>query len=162
MSSQSYETFSQAVILPTTSHASGLSQLDSPTLAGRCERRRSPSFGLAFRKRRERLRERFASVDAATLDEALSGLASLVPSDGDADTVPVTVLIANRDSVEVRAARASAVLDEIQAAGNLARVVVSGLVAEPITSEEELEVALGRIRDAVSAELAAGKQVRIQ
>ena len=62
---------------------------------------------------------------------------------------------------EVRAA-ASAVLDEIQAAGNLARVVVSGLVAEPITSEEELEVALGRIRDAVSAELAAGKQVRIQ
>ena len=49
----------------------------------------------------------------------------------------------------------------IQAAGNLARVV-SGLVAEPITSEEELEVALGRIRDAVSAELAAGKQVRIQ
>jgi hypothetical protein len=60
------------------------------------------------------------------------------------------------------AARASAVLDEIQAAGNLARVVVSGLVAEPITSEEELEVALGRIRDAVSAELAAGKQVRIQ
>ena len=110
----------------------------------------------------ERIRERFATVDATTLDEALSGLASLVPSDGDADTVPVTVLIANRDSVEVRAARASAVLDEIQAAGNLARVVVSALVAEPITSEEELEVALGRIRDAVSAELAAGKQVRIQ
>jgi hypothetical protein len=110
----------------------------------------------------ERIRERFASVDAATLDEALSGLASVVPSDGETDTVPVTVLIANRDSVEVRAARASAVLDEIQAAGNLARVVVSGLVAEPITSEEELEVALGRIRDAVSAELAAGKQVRIQ
>lgn len=110
----------------------------------------------------ERIRERFASVDAATLDEALSGLASLVSSDDDADTVPVSVLIANRDSVEIRAARASAVLDEIQAAGNLARVLVSGLVAEPITSEEELEVALGRIRDAVSAELAAGKQVRIQ
>ena len=53
--------------------------------------------------------------------------------------------------------RASAVLDEIQAAGNLARVVVSGLVAEPITSEEELEVALGRIRDAVSAELGRRK-----
>jgi hypothetical protein len=113
-------------------------------------------------KETERIRERFASVDPATLDEALSGLAGLVPSDGDTDAVPVTVLIGNRDSVEIRAAQASAVLDEIQAAGNLARVVVSGLIAEPITSEEELEIALGRIRDAVSAELAAGKQVRIQ
>jgi hypothetical protein len=109
-----------------------------------------------------RIRERFAGIDSTTFDEALSELATLVPSHGDADSVPVGVLIANRDSVEVRAARASAVLDEIQAAGNLARVVVSGLVAEPITSEEELEVALARIRDAVSAELAAGKQVRIQ
>jgi hypothetical protein len=110
----------------------------------------------------ERIRERYAGIDAATLEEALSGLASLIPSDGDAETVPITVLVANRDSVELRAARVSAVLDEIQAAGNLARVVVSGLVAEPITSEEELDVALGRIRDAVSVELAAGKQVRIQ
>ena len=42
-SSGNCETCSRAVILPTTSHGSGLSRLGSPTLAGRCERKRSPS-----------------------------------------------------------------------------------------------------------------------
>ena len=53
-------------------------------------------------------------------------------------------------------------LEELQAAGNLARVHVTELVTEPITTEEELDVALGRIRQAAVAELADGKQVRLQ
>jgi hypothetical protein len=108
------------------------------------------------------LRERFANVDQATLSEALTGVAGLVPSDGEADAVPIGVLTANLSAVEARVAQASAVLEEIQAAGNLARIDIGSLVGEPITSEEDLEIALGRIRDAVSAELAAGKQVRIR
>ena len=53
-------------------------------------------------------------------------------------------------------------LEELQAAGNLARVHVSQLVTEPITSEDELDVALGRIRQVALVELADGKQVRLQ
>ena len=63
---------------------------------------------------------------------------------------------------ETRCSHAANVLEELQAAGNLARVHVSQVVTEPITSEEELDVALGRIRHAALAELAEGKQVRLQ
>ena len=63
---------------------------------------------------------------------------------------------------DARCAHATRVLEELQAAGNLARVHVSQIVTEPITSEDELDVALGRIRQVALVELADGKQVRLQ
>ena len=76
--------------------------------------------------------------------------------------MPLGDLLARVELVEPRAASTARVLEELQAAGNLARVHVMDLVSEPITTEEELDVALDRIRQAAVAELADGKQVRLQ
>jgi hypothetical protein len=53
------------------------------------------------------------------------------------------------------------VLEEVLDAGQLARVEVGRLAPDPITTEEELDIVLGRIRDAVHASLGEGKKVRL-
>jgi hypothetical protein len=63
---------------------------------------------------------------------------------------------------DARGSHAISVLEDLQAAGNLARVHVSQLVTESITSEGELDVALDRVRQVALVELADGKQVRLQ
>jgi len=110
---------------------------------------------------RATLRERFADMDGTKVDEALRPVDDLLSSDPTAD-ISLAELLSRLEVAETRCSYAANVLEELQAAGNLARVRVSEVVTEPITSEEELDVALGRIRHAAVAELAEGKQVRLQ
>jgi hypothetical protein len=106
------------------------------------------------------VRERFTGMDAAKIDEALRPVDELLPP-GSAD-ISFTDLRARIEIADARCAQATSVLEELQAAGNLARVHVSQVVTEPITSEDELDVALGRLRQVALVELADGKQVRLQ
>jgi hypothetical protein len=110
---------------------------------------------------RTALRERFTDMDGSKLDEALRPLDELSPSDPTAD-VSLADLRSRLEVADARCSHAVHVLEELQAAGNLARVDVSQVVTEPISSEDELEIALERIRHAALAELAEGKQVRLQ
>ncbi len=110
---------------------------------------------------RATLHERFADMNRGKVDEALRPLDDLLASDPTAE-VSLADLRSRLEVADARCAHAASVLEEIQAAGNLARVHVSQVVTEPITSEEELDVALGRIRHVAIAELAEGKQVRLQ
>jgi hypothetical protein len=112
---------------------------------------------------RAAIRARFAEMDSGKVDEALRQLEQLAPPD-EATTVPLGDLRARAELVESRAASTARVLEELQAAGNLARIRVMDLVSEPITTEEELDAALDRIRQAALAELAPPdpKQVRLQ
>ncbi len=110
---------------------------------------------------RTAIRARFAEMDTGKVDEALRQLDQLA-TPAEPTSVPLGDLLARVELVEPRAANTARVLEELQAAGNLARVRVTELVSEPITTEEELDIALGRIRQAAVAELADGKQVRLQ
>ena len=106
--------------------------------------------------------ERFAAMDGGMVDEALRPLDDLLPSDPSAQ-VSLSELSARLEVAETRGSQATRVLEELQSTGrNLVRVDVRQLVTEPITSEEELNVALDRIRNATLPELAEGKQVRLQ
>ena len=107
------------------------------------------------------LRERFAEMDSAKVDEALRPVDDLLPSDPSPE-LSLADLRSRLEVADTRCSHAANVLEELQAAGNLARVDVRQVVTEPITSEEELDVALGRIRQAAVTELAEGKQVRLQ
>ncbi len=106
------------------------------------------------------IRERFASLGENKVEEALRRLDELGPPD-DATTVPLVELRAREALLDVRANEATQLLEELQAAGNLARIAISELVRDPITTLEELDVALERVREAVSTALADGKQVRL-
>jgi hypothetical protein len=110
---------------------------------------------------RASLHERFADMDAAKVDEALRPVDDLLPTDPTTE-ISLAELRGRLEIAETRYSHAANVLEELQAAGNLVRVHVSHLVTDPITSEEELDIALGRIRHAALAELADGKQVRFQ
>jgi hypothetical protein len=110
---------------------------------------------------RTAIRARFAEMESAKVDEALRQLDQLAPP-AEPTTVPLGDLLARIELVEPRANNTARILEELQAAGNLARVRVMDLVSEPITTEEELDIALDRIRQAAVAELADGKQVRLQ
>jgi len=107
------------------------------------------------------LRERFQAMDKGKVEEALRPLDSLLSS-GPAAQISLAELRARLEIADPRCAHAAHVLEELQAAGNLARVKVNEVITEPITSEEELDAALRRISHAVLAELADGKQVRLQ
>ena len=115
----------------------------------------------ALEEARATIRARFAEMDSGKVDEALRQLDQLAPP-VESTSVPLRDLIGRLELVEPRAASTARVLEELQAAGNLARVHVMDLVSEPITTEKELDVALDRIRQAALAELADGKQVRLQ
>jgi hypothetical protein len=108
----------------------------------------------------QRIRERYTDVGDAVVDEALRPLTDLTPG---SETSPTDYgqLTANLEAAEGRAAKVTHQLDEILTHGKIANVVVNDLVSKPISSEDELDSALERIRDAVSTELANGKQVRL-
>jgi hypothetical protein len=109
---------------------------------------------------RERIRATFAALDDVKVAEALRPLDALLP-DGDGNSATVDVLAARLDAVAARAEQARRLLEEVIDPGQLARVEVSRLAPDPIATEEELSVVLGRIRDVVHAELGEGKKVRL-
>jgi hypothetical protein len=109
---------------------------------------------------RQRIRTAFAALDDVKVTEALRPLDALLVH-GDSDSVPVDVLAARLDAVATRADQARRVLEEVLVVGQLVRVEVGRLAPDPIATEEELDVVLGRIRDAAQAELGEGKQVRL-
>jgi hypothetical protein len=112
-----------------------------------------------LRKLRIRLRDQYGDLDEAALTEALRPLDDLAPPD-DLNAIDATTLEARIDSA--RAGTAGHQLEELRSAGRVAWVRVIDLVADAITNEEELDAALARIREAIAAELADGKQVRFQ
>ena len=109
---------------------------------------------------RAQIRSAFTTLDKAKVDEALRTLDGLLP-DGDAEAIPVDVLDARLEAVATRAEEARRLLEEIIASGQLIRVHVRDLAPDPIGSEEELEIVIGRIREAVQVQLGEGKQVKL-
>jgi hypothetical protein len=109
---------------------------------------------------REQIRRAFATLDEAKVDEALRALDRLLPN-GDADAVPVAVLEAHVEAVTARAEEARHLLEEILAAGQLVRVHMRDLAPDPIGSEDELDIVIGRIQEAVKVQLGEGKQVKL-
>jgi hypothetical protein len=110
---------------------------------------------------RTAIQSRFADTDSARAREALRQLDELAPPDNPSD-LALGELLGRIELVEPRAATATRVLEEITAAGALTWVDVIKLVTEPITTEEELDIALEHIRKAVVDALREGKQVRLQ
>jgi len=112
---------------------------------------------------RTAVRARFAEMDSGKVDEALRQLDELAPPE-DPTAVSLGDLLSRVERVGPRASTAAQVLEELQAAGNLARIRVTDLIADPITTEVELDIALDRIRQAALAELSPPdvKQVRLQ
>jgi hypothetical protein len=110
---------------------------------------------------RTEVRERFTGMDSAKVDEALRPLVDLLPP-GPLTNTSLAELQSRLEVAEPRCAHATRVLEELQAAGNLTRIQVSKVAPEPISTESELDVALERVRQAALAELAEGKQVRLQ
>lgn len=110
---------------------------------------------------RARVREQFSDDDEAALTEALRPLDALVPPD-DLVGVDAGTLESRIDSANARARHAEEQLAELRAAGRLAWVRVSDLVTEAITEEAEIAPVLDRIREAIAAELASDKHVRLQ
>jgi hypothetical protein len=106
------------------------------------------------------VRERFSRMDSAKVDEALRRVDDLLPDPSVDVTLPE--LRARVEVAEMHSSEAAKVLEDLQAAGNLARVHVSQVVTEAITTESELDLALGRVRQVAIAELAEGRQVRLQ
>jgi hypothetical protein len=106
------------------------------------------------------IRVQYADVSDAVLDEALRPVEDLVPT-GSAVEEALGQLLAKAEAVEARAVKVTRQLDEIVAQGKVAHLVVHDLVTKPLTTEDELDAALERVRDAAAAELANGKQVRL-
>jgi hypothetical protein len=109
---------------------------------------------------RARIRSQYNALDAAIVDEAVRPLDDLDPHDQpdlSAETIQSRI-----PTAEHRAQIASHQLDELLAAGRLAWIKVTDVVAEAITSEAELDIALKRLREAIAAELANDKQVKLQ
>jgi hypothetical protein len=105
------------------------------------------------------LRDRYAPVDESVFEEALRPLQELAP-DNIVRGEDRRQLAANLELAGARADTAARHLDEILAQGQVSHLAISALVSRPITSEEELGLALTQIREAATAELANGKQVR--
>jgi hypothetical protein len=109
---------------------------------------------------REQIRRAFATLDEAKVDEALRTLDRLLP-DGEPEAIPVDTLDARVEAVAARAEEARRLLEEILTAGQLVRVHMRDLAPDPIGSEEELDVIIGRIQEAVKVQLGEGKQVKL-
>lgn len=109
---------------------------------------------------RQRLRDRYTELDDTVVDEALRPLAELTPPD-EPSAADLGRLAANLDAAESRAAKVARQLDEIAAQGKVAHIAVAEIAGKPITTEDELDATLERIRDAATNALADGKQVRL-
>lgn len=109
---------------------------------------------------RQRLRDRYTELDDTVVDEALRPLAELTPPD-EPTAADLGRLAANLDAAESRATKVQRQLDEISAQGKVAHIAVAEIAGKPITTEDELDATLERIRDAATNALADGKQVRL-
>ncbi|MFN0154669.1 MAG: BREX system P-loop protein BrxC [Gaiella sp.] len=144
-------------------HRGQIKELTNTAIDAR--RRASTEANTALTEKVESLRasliERFGEMDGGKINEALRPLDDLLP-DPDVD-INLTDLQARLEVADARSSHAADLLEELRSVvGNLVRVDVSLVVKEPITNEEELDNALERIRRAAVAELAEGKQVRLQ
>jgi len=110
---------------------------------------------------RERIRARFPAIDRDKLNHVIRQLEELEPP-ANSQTASPAMLCAKLDAIEGRTRNVVRILEEVEAAGRLARIDVAEIVGKPIRSEEELENALGRIREAVAAAVAEGKEVRLR
>ncbi len=104
----------------------------------------------------ETLRTRYPSVDDDVFDEVTAPLHRL----GDATSIPL--LRANIQGVEGAVRAASDALDALVATREVRHVRAAGVWSAPITSETELDAALGRLREAVLSELDDDTEVRFR
>ncbi|MCD6541517.1 BREX system P-loop protein BrxC [Candidatus Bipolaricaulota bacterium] len=113
----------------------------------------------------ERLRQRFASgVEKATLEEALKPLHGLIPSGSATPEVGPSL-----EDLRGRLARVSAMAAEIDrhlttitTRAEVVRVRFRDLYDGVVTSEEDLQVLLERLRQTILEALAQGKQVILE
>ena len=110
---------------------------------------------------RDGLRRDFGDLESSAVDEALRPLIQLTPPE-DLRGADAATLASQIDSAQARAAEAGRRLDELRSEGRLAWVRASEFVTEPIATEEEIDPALDRLREAIASELADGRQVRLQ
>ncbi len=115
----------------------------------------------AIEGHRDRLRRDFGDLESSAVDEALRPLIQLTPAE-DLHGADAAALASQIDSAQARAAEARRRLDELRSEGRLAWVRAGEFVTEPITTEEEIDPALDRLREAIASELADGRQVRLQ
>lgn len=111
------------------------------------------------------LRRRFAgTAEEATLEEALRPLAELSPpADASPDTgPPLEALQSGIATVPILLRKIEEELIQSTVASEVAHVRLRELYSGAITSEEELEALLERMRQAIQAHLAQGKQVVIE
>jgi hypothetical protein len=105
---------------------------------------------------RNALRTRYPCVDDDVVANVIASLASLV----DTDSVPL--LRANINAVEGAARAAADALDTLVTTREVRHVRASDVWSAPITSETELDTALGRLREAVLSELDDDTEVRFR
>jgi hypothetical protein len=111
-------------------------------------------------EQRERLRASYSGAEDDQLALALGQLENLVPEDG-AD-LSIDALRSRVDAVPARAERARQVLDELLETAEVVPVSIGSIAPEPIETDEQLEVVLRRLREAVQQELGAGRTVRLR
>ncbi len=108
-----------------------------------------------------RLRREYHEAGEAVLAEAIRPLDALEPPEN-LSSVDAASLESRIDSAHAKSREAQRKLEELLVVGDLAWVQVSEAAPELIVSEEDIDPALDRIREAIATELAAGKQVRLQ
>ena len=105
-----------------------------------------------------RLRARHAGIDDEVFKEATQTLESLA-----ADTVDdLAVLTANRQAVVGAEQRAAVLLDKLSTTRDIAYVQAAAVWPYPITSEEDLDAAMDRLRAAVAERLGDDAEVRFR
>ena len=104
----------------------------------------------------EALRTRYPSVDNNVFDEVIAPLSQL------ADATSIPLLRANIQGVEGAVRSVSDTLDALVATREVRHVRAAEVWSAPITSETELDTALGRLREAVLSELDDDTEVRFR
>jgi len=104
----------------------------------------------------EALRTRYPAVDDSVFNEVIGPLSRLA----DATTIPL--LRANIQGVEGAVRSVSDALDALVATREVRHVRAADVWSAPITSETELDTALGRLREAVLNELDDDTEVRFR
>jgi hypothetical protein len=105
------------------------------------------------------LSTRFGDMEEARLLEALRPLQELLPAPD--NEVSMDALGSRCESVAARAQQVERLLEDMSEAGKLVRLSIATVAPDPIASEDELEVILGRLRDAVQSLLAEEKKVKL-
>lgn len=113
-----------------------------------------------LRTARERVSERYPEVDPGVVTEASRQLEDLAATS--TDGLSVRSLRERGELVAVRAAAVQRDLDAIVTRGEISEVSVAAVVPDPITSSDDLDAALTKVREEVESHLAAERQVRLR